>query len=697
MKKRNIGLILIGLCLFFSGHSALALETLCAEVQIEVRQEATLVRQGFDAHMRINNGLPIDLKDVTVEVEITDADGNVVETTSVTTNTTAEFFIRVDHQEGITNGTVGASTSADLNWLIIPTVQTDVSNQWGEVFYVGAHLEYSIEDKTNEVTVVPDGILVKPLPELALDYFLPEEVYGMDPVTEEGEVVPFSLGVLVKNSGYGTAKSLKINSAQPEIVQNTNGLLVGFSINNSEVNGKVVPNSLLVDFGDVKPQEASLARWEMQCSLSGEFSDFSADITHADELGGEVTSLISTSQTHTLVHDVLMDLSGRDVIRDFLTTDMNVYESDGVETTVSDISSAVTLSGSGMTYTVSDIPANMSGPVYMKLLNSLPTQYGLTKVVRSDGRLLPEANRWLSLTRQAGDDPIPYLNLFDADGSGTDSYTVYYEVVTNQAPVLVVIGDQTAYAGTELAFGVHSYDLDDTIPGLSTGTLPEGAQFFDFTNGHGRFVWTPTTNQVGSLQVTFNATDDIEVISEDVTITVLASSIPVPAGPAWWQRGVLNTNAGVVVNDFAPVNQGQLKNIAMLARDEMEKLYGGTNGVGGAGFDLSFTNTNNYLPVNIGQVKYVRTKFYDRMGVTNYPWMGSTNPASDFAMVNIGQIKNLFDFDPLKDSDNDGMPDWWEDLYGGGETNMMPEVDLDGDGMSNRDEYFNNTVPVPTP
>ena len=77
------------------------------------------------------------------------------------------------------------------------------------------------------------------MPKLYLDYFLPYEVYGDDAFTIETEPpVPFSLGVRVANKGFGTAWNLKIDSAQPEITANEQGLLVNFEITGSEVNGK---------------------------------------------------------------------------------------------------------------------------------------------------------------------------------------------------------------------------------------------------------------------------------------------------------------------------------------------------------------------------------------------------------------------------------------------------------------------------
>ncbi len=43
------------------------------------------------------------------------------------------------------------------------------------------------------------------------------------------------------------------------------------------------------------------------------------------------------------------------------------------------------------------------------------------------------------------------------------------------------------------------------------------------------------------------------------------------------------------------------------------------------------------------------------------------------------------------DSDSDGLPDWWENRYGG---NLSPAGDSDGDGVSNLNEYKNGAHPL---
>jgi len=58
---------------------ALAQETVCARVKIEIKQELTLERQAFDAEMRINNTTDTGvIENVSVVVKIADENGTPV-------------------------------------------------------------------------------------------------------------------------------------------------------------------------------------------------------------------------------------------------------------------------------------------------------------------------------------------------------------------------------------------------------------------------------------------------------------------------------------------------------------------------------------------------------------------------------------------------------------------------------------------
>lgn len=493
--------------------------SLCATVKIEVQQQLTLERQAFDAHMRINNGLSqTSLESIGVVVTFADANGNAVTATSDPNSTNAMFFIRIDSMDNISDvsgaGSVAPSSSADIHWLIIPAYGAGGNGASGVRYQVGAQLTYRIGTQTNIMDLVPDSILVKPMPMLELDYFLPSDVYGDDPFTPVIEPpTPFSLGVRVRNTGAGVARSLSIESAQPKIVDNQQGLLIGFNILGSEVNGQAATASLLASFGDIQPSSSGVARWTMTTSLSGRFVDFSATYTHSDELGGRLTSLLSTNgiHTHFLVHDVLVDLPGRDNVRDFLAMDgsaLKVYESENLDTSVTDQSSTASISGSGSQYAVNVSPSY--GFSYIKLADPFAGAQTLRSASRSDGKTLNSANAWLSKTQDRNTHQWSYyVNLFDANNTGGLSYALVFGPApgqTNRPPVLDSIPDHTVLAGSYLCFTITASDPDlNSLQFSFGGAVPSGAALDPTT---GVFSWRPTEGQVGTNIFNVTVTDN---------------------------------------------------------------------------------------------------------------------------------------------------------------------------------------------
>ncbi len=506
-------------------------DDVCARVKIEIQQELTFERQGFDAHMRITNGLAgISLENVRVAVSFADGEGNPVPAGADPDDSGALFFIRSDGMQNIDDvdggGTLAPASTADIHWLIIPAPGASNGLESGKMYYVGATLSYTINGQAHSTEVSPDYIFVKPLPLLSLDYFLPDEVFADDAFTTAVEPpVPFSVGVRVNNGGAGVARNLKIDSAQPRIVENEQGLLINFVIDASTVGGRPAHDSLLVDFGDVAPGAAATARWVMHCTLSGRFVEFSAEFSHAGELGGQLTSLIEAVNTHFLVRDVLVDLPGRDGIRDFLARDggvLRVYESQNTETEVTDQSDAATLhyldpDGAGIRYTLDTAPT--AGLLYVRLPD--PHQGGkiITAAVRSDGKRIRPENVWLSKTRD-GQSWKYFVNLFDANGTGRYTLTFDDPASLPRAPVLQFVPDKSRVEEERLSFLVTASDPDGTVPVLSAGPLPAGARFTDQGDGQGAFDWTPARGQAGTYVVRFTASDGTFSDAQSVGITV---------------------------------------------------------------------------------------------------------------------------------------------------------------------------------
>ena len=688
---------------------AAADDTVCASVKIEIEQELTMERQAFDAKMRINNGLEgIPLTDVAITLAFTDADGRAVEYTSNTSDTKKLFYVQAPTLANIgsvTAGTVAGGTSADIDWLIIPAPGAADGNGDGTLYYVGATLSYKIQGETQTMTVTPDYIYVKPMPYLALDYFLPQQVYGDDAFTPAIEPpIPFPLGLRIRNVGPGSAKDVRIDSGQPQVVTNGLNLLVGFTLLDCSVQGAEVSPTLLLDYGSIASGASKMGYWRMEVTLSGTFTNFNAEISHSDLLGGQVTSLINATNvcTHLHVKDVLVELPGRDGVVDFLGQDMTVYESEGVDTAVSNVSDGCTLPGPSpadvYTLTLPSEPTNAF--VYASVASPYSDDTrSLKSAVRSDGKVMDARNVWISKKRVGTSEIWAYsLGLFDAEGAGK-SYTLTFENATNvnNAPVFQYMPNKTVAAGNNLSFLVVASD-DGGAPQLSVSSLPVGASFTPGlstnTLSRGVFSWTPTAAQSGIYTVRFTASDGTLSSSRSAVITVQGgdtTSSP-DGGPAWWKsRGVLC--AAARTNDYAALNMGQLKHLAHMAWNEMNTLPGGAG-------PLPVITTNaasNYAAVTIWELKETARPFYDRMGMTtNYPWTANTNAAADHAIANIGQAKHLFSFDLYKDTDVDGMPDWLEELYGLNKCDGADaDGDADGDGVSNLQEFLNGTVPSP--
>lgn len=142
---------------------------------------------------------------------------------------------------------------------------------------------------------------------------------------------------------------------------------------------------------------------------------------------------------------------------------------------------------------------------------------------------------------------------------------------------------------------------------------------------------------------------------------VMAGILPLSSSaqsPTWWtNRAILDAS---LPNDYAILNQGQLKWLAtQTALEFSNSVYGFS--VEGSNI-LSLVHgfnpiDGNYRPVNFGQLKTVAQPFYDYLraqGLTNapplntdtpYPWSNIHNPSNDYALINIGQAKQLFSFD----------------------------------------------------
>ena len=123
-------------------------------------------------------------------------------------------------------------------------------------------------------------------------------------------------------------------------------------------------------------------------------------------------------------------------------------------------------------------------------------------------------------------------------------------------------------------------------------------------------------------------------------------------GPDWWYSNEVIDPDTPVTNDYAAALSGQLKWISFQAADALSDsslwTAAGAEEVAITNLVTGFAETNNYCPINLGQLKYAAAPFYDWLiakGVTNaYPWADAPN-TNDFAAGNVGQLKQAFSFE----------------------------------------------------
>lgn len=423
------------------GNAAQQYQGLCSYVRIEILQELTLERIGFLATLTVTNNEG-DASITNFSAALTFAheiEGGVLEDAS------SLFFVQPPKISGVSSidgaGIIAPGQTARVEWFIIPKLSAGGTTPDGLRYQIGALLAgyiYGQEISQDVFQVLPDTITVKPDPELEITYFQPRDVDGDNPFTPDivESPIPFTLGVLVKNSGYGVARKVKIASEQPRIVENLQGLLVVPRLIGARVDDQPTDNTTLtVDLGDIQPGSCRKGAWDMITSLSGEFTEFKASYTHAPELGGEETSLIKDINAYFIVHEVLNDQPGRDNLLDFLAEvggdeqliPDTLFESDCNTLPVNRLTDVAVLNFQNRVATVR-ATADFENWVFMRLDDPGQARYPIESVVRSDGKVLNPNNYWTHIRYRKPDNAkLTYLNIFDFVGLGEYQYTVTYQ------------------------------------------------------------------------------------------------------------------------------------------------------------------------------------------------------------------------------------------------------------------------------
>lgn len=312
---------------------------LCAKITLKLSQSVTMTREAFEGTLTVNNGnLNTRLSNVTLDLQVMDADGNVHNNFFGITDNGISGFSGSSIMDG--SAALAANSSGEAKVLFVPTV--NAAPEVPVVYYFGGTLSYFDESLQTIVRtkLSPVPLQVNPCPYLQFDYFIQRDVYADDPFTADivEASMPAEFAVLIRNVGYGDAKNVTISSAQPQVIVNEKGLAIDFSLKDyivdaTALNGATAYLGLSdVNLGTVSAHSNVVAQWWFTSTLEGHFSGMSATMTHLNSWGNPDTSLIGEVKTHKLVRSITADADGLPdflVSEDFFGAPTSLYFSNG--------------------------------------------------------------------------------------------------------------------------------------------------------------------------------------------------------------------------------------------------------------------------------------------------------------------------------------------------------------------------------
>ena len=414
----------------------------CAVVRIRIEQELAVTRVAFLAKLEIENMESSSLTQGSLEIIIIDSSTGVQSThLFAISNETLSGSLTADNE----GWSLPSEPSGSIEWLIIP--YSEAAPQSDQTYDIGGILRYFLDNENITINLLPAFITVTPDPSLLVHYFWERHVIGDDPFTDEVEnSVPFTLGVAVKNAGYGTASSLQITSGQPEIIENERGLLIGFHIINATIGDASADPSLTLTFGDLTPDTTVVARWQMISSLQGEFRGYTATFENINPLGDPNLSILDELEIHQLIRNVrIYDVNEDDGVMDFLVNEIDdilaypdaLYSSKNLE--LYNVSIGTVVSLQSITTDLVQVRATTSytGWVYFRYEDTQETlsdfvlfESGVKQEQSNNNVSIPIDNFWI--TRE---DSNVYLHIVD-NISSTGEVTFNLTLCINDCPTI---------------------------------------------------------------------------------------------------------------------------------------------------------------------------------------------------------------------------------------------------------------------
>lgn len=419
-------------------------ENTCAQVKLEIKQKLVLTRQAFRGTLTIENGSSNAIEDILVDVNATN-----METGFMATSREMQIAIeKIEGFEGEKDGAwrLGAGKKGVATILFIPTKYAAPENL--TTYSFGGTLSFKDGSTTQNRSLFPVSLQVKPSPELDLTYFMQRDVYGDNPLTPDvvEPVIPAEFSVLIHNKGKGDANNVRMITKKPEIVENEKGLLIDFDIISSSLNGgektMALDDDIATQFGTIAAGTASYATWDLTASLMGHFTEYDVSVTHVTDYGNPDLSLLDRVTIHELIHSLNATI-GDKVYRAWITNDEpdaedapdHIYFANGTDAELVTLSEQTRMERIDNTHYRVTVPTNVPRNWFYTAVANPAGKYAkiLSITDETNNRPLDPANFWTTdYTMKDGIDPQLDYRLHIADivsGRGTNKYIVEFEPI----------------------------------------------------------------------------------------------------------------------------------------------------------------------------------------------------------------------------------------------------------------------------
>ena len=419
-------------------------ENTCAQVKLEIKQKLVLTRQAFRGTLTIENGSSNAIEDILVDVNATN-----METGFMATSREMQIAIeKIEGFEGEKDGAwrLGAGKKGVATILFIPTKYAAPENL--TTYSFGGTLSFKDGSTTQNRSLYPVSLQVKPSPELDLTYFMQRDVYGDNPLTPDvvEPVIPAEFSVLIHNKGKGDANNVRMITKKPEIVENEKGLLIDFDIISSSLNGgektMALDDDIATQFGTIAAGTASYATWDLTASLMGHFTEYDVNVTHVTDYGNPDLSLLDRVTIHELIHSMNATI-GDKVYRAWITNDVpdaedapdHIYFANGTDEELVTLSTETKMERIDATHYRVTVPTDIPRNWFYTAVANPAGKYSkiLSITDETNNRPLDAANFWTTdYTMKDGIDPQLDYRLHIADivsGKGTNTYIVEFEPI----------------------------------------------------------------------------------------------------------------------------------------------------------------------------------------------------------------------------------------------------------------------------